>query len=202
MDKKANTQKKPLFLRLKRALRIRNANKAKMISFFGVFDRTAGITQELITVEDLQNVPLITVAATEKEAFDAVDKLIYFDHFGHYKLWCECRSLPVGAREESWKQYKRDVITVKGYQEEFHTRYAVLCMSYTPQNLTIFLRMFSKCRPLLTDFEDPKELAFYIMTNANKDGAVSLPVYLFNLIDADPIDGAKVKELFDLSRKN
>lgn len=176
--------------------------RKKLVELYGVFEKKIDMNNaayQRVSPQALAGAQLLTVTPTKKDAFAAIDKLIYFDHFDHYKLWCDAHSETVGVREKSWIQYKRDVITLKTYQEEFNT-YSVYSMAYSKQNLASFLRVFSKCKPLLTDFEDPQELQNFFAAMSKENGAVGVPLYLFKLMGADPTDGEKLSILFDMDK--
>lgn len=187
-------KKENIFKRIFRAIRFKSKN---YVSLYGVFEKNPSIDPDHPQPKDLASTQMISIAPSKNEAMAAVDKVIYFNHFEHYKLWCETRNLTIGCREPSWDQYKKDVITLKGYNEEFGN-YSIYCMSYSPKNVATFLRVFSKTAPLLMDYEDPTELHTYLAQNSQGSVGINIPTYLYQLIDVDKTDGEKIKSIFTL----
>ena len=143
--------------KLKQILKAIYFRMKNYMSLYGVFEKDSSIDPSNPNPKDLAKTHLITIAPSKRDAMAAIDKVIYFNHFTHYKLWCETRDLKIGCREKSWIKYKIDVIGRRDYNHEFD-QYAVYSMSYSPKNVASFLRVFNKTAPLLMDYEDLGEL--------------------------------------------
>lgn len=182
-------------IRLKQLFRAIYFRIKNYMSLYGVFEKNPTIDSFKPKAADLASSHMITVAPSKKDAMAAVDKVIYFNHFEHYKLWCETRNIKIGFHEKSWLDYKQTVIGRQEYQQEFR-QYSIYCMSYSPKNVAEFLRVFSGTAPLLMDYEETAELGRYLKQHSQGSFGIDIPQYLYQLINVDEIDGGKIKSLF------
>lgn len=148
--------------------------------------------------EKLAAYEVLAVTSSVKEAREALDKIIYLNHIEHFSLWCSCHDQIPAFREDSWKKYKRDVIGKKNYIEEFSS-YNILALTYNINDIAAILRVLYKCRPLLMDYEKPVELHKYLQRQIDPEThLLSIPIYLFSLMQYDAVDGKVLEQVFKL----
>ena len=148
--------------------------------------------------EKLAAYEVLAVTSSVKEAREVLDKIIYLNHIEHFNLWCSCHDQVPAFREQSWKKYKRDVIGKKDYIEEF-SNYNILALTYGINDIAAILRVLYKCRPLLMDYEKPAELHKYLQRHIDPEThLLSIPMYLFSLMQYDAVDGKILEQVFKL----
>ena len=188
---------------LKQKLKLRKLSKNKAIVLYGIFlkkelDTTPDIdTTDATPAQLMQHYDIVTVAPSYQDACKVLDKLVYFNHFDHFSLWCQSHGYTdtCAATFPSWEKYRCQVIGQDTYNEEIH-KYSVFTLTYTCDDLASILRIFSNCRPLLLPYEMPIELQSYLSHNSDPTtNTTSIPMYLIKLLDSDVVDGLKIKAL-------
>lgn len=189
-------------LKFSQRLKLHKLLKNKKILLCGVFikkDENAEVPSlpNPTPTQLMQHYELITIAPTPKDASLAIDKLIYFNHFDHFNLWCQSHGYTdtCSALFPSWEQYKRDVIGKEDYDKEMKN-FSVFTLTYSQEEVSSILRTFFGCKPLLLPIELPVELQNFLSRRSDPTtNTTSIPIYLAKLIDADTIDGPKIQAL-------
>lgn len=181
-----------------RRLREYRLSKNKAVVLYGIFSkRDPGFSGFATNAHPtpaqlLQQYQPVTVAPTKKDAMRAIDKLIYFDYFDHFSLWCDSHGYQDTCAwvYPSWDQYKRDVIGLQSFKEEA-AKYSVFALTYSRGDMASIIRIFTHCRPLFLSYEKSQELQTYALSNP-----LIIP-QLSEVIQKDVVDGVKIKAFLE-----
>lgn len=174
-------------------LRQRRLARNTAIILYGIFEKkdpdfSGPSTPHPSPIELMQHYTPVTIAPTREDAMKVIDKLIYFNHFDHFALWCDSHGYTdtCAWTYPSWTQYKRDVLTLDTIKTESE-KYSAFALTYSRKDISSIIRMFSHCEPLLLPYEKDVELQAYLNRTPILSG------HLASIIAADTVDGAKIK---------
>lgn len=177
-------------------LKERRLERNNKIVLFGIFEKKDPSFEGFKTAQPnpidlMKYYTPVTVAPTRKDVIKAMDKLIYFNHFDHFSLWCASHGYQDTCAwvYPYWDQYKRDVLSPQELKEEA-AQYGVFTLTYSRQDVSSLIRTISQCEPLLLPYEKDIELPSYLSHYP------ILPDHFAKIIVADTVDGAKLKNFF------
>lgn len=185
-----------MFKKLFKKIKARRLARNDVIVLYGIFKKKDPSFQGFSEVnpspaELMKHYTPVTVAPTRKDVKKAIDKLIYFNHFDHFTLWCYAHGYKDTCAwvYPTWDQYKRDVLSKDDLKEEA-SQYSMFPLIYTRGDVASLIRTISQCDPLLLPYEKDIELPTYLTRHA------TLPDHLATIIATDTVDGAKLRQFF------
>lgn len=124
-------------------------NKSRKVLVYGVY-------QGAVSEKTYRQHAPITITSTRDEALLSISKILYKKHRAHYEGWCEIRGLAPGFASDSWIRYLESVVNANPVSED---RFSVLELYYSTSDIAGYLRMLTRCEPLILPHELDQEIS-------------------------------------------